>query len=264
MKSKTYCVASAAAVSSWVESGLDAHRVTLAPPAWSVRARLAVSVVTCRQAAILRPASGCSFSKRARMSRSTGMCRSAHSMRSRPSSARARLVTSCGKAPPSTANWCIAQTWSDRESARLGPATQNGYPQGRASCGQHIWRRITAYQGTVVVIAAPVGTLTRDQGEKLGISDAFVPTGAATSRQALQDPAGPQVRGADRSPHPRSGAPSVGGDGQQRQHEVPQVGAGALGDLEDLLVGGRGAAAVGDHRDRGNLEAVGAGGDHLG
>ena len=46
---------SAAAVSSWVDSGFEAHRNTLAPPAFSVRIRLAVSVVTCRQAAMVTP-----------------------------------------------------------------------------------------------------------------------------------------------------------------------------------------------------------------
>src|SRR5215211_606288 len=95
-----WCWTRAAAVSSWVDSGLEAHSTTLAPPALRVRIRLAVSVVTCRQAATFRPSRGRSFSKRARMSRSTGMCRSAHSMRRRPSSARARSVTSYGKGPP--------------------------------------------------------------------------------------------------------------------------------------------------------------------
>src|ERR1700760_578620 len=38
-----------AATSSWVDSGLDATRTRSAPPAWRVRARLAVSAVTCRQ-----------------------------------------------------------------------------------------------------------------------------------------------------------------------------------------------------------------------
>ena len=41
---------SAAATSSCVESGFEAQSRTSAPPAFSVRARLAVSVVTCRHA----------------------------------------------------------------------------------------------------------------------------------------------------------------------------------------------------------------------
>ena len=47
---------SAAATSSFVESGLLAASATSAPPAASVRIRLAVSVVTWRQAAMRRPA----------------------------------------------------------------------------------------------------------------------------------------------------------------------------------------------------------------
>ena len=53
--------------------------------------RLAVSVVTCRQAPMRMPSSGFSFSKRSRMAFSTGMCMSAHSMRSTP----------CGASPMS-------------------------------------------------------------------------------------------------------------------------------------------------------------------
>src|SRR5438094_248880 len=55
-----------AATSSWVESGLEAISTRSAPPACSVRARLAVSAVTCRQADIFSPASGFSLAKRAR------------------------------------------------------------------------------------------------------------------------------------------------------------------------------------------------------
>src|SRR5690349_16944007 len=76
-----------AATSSCVLSGFEPHRNTSAPPACSVRARFAVSVVTCRQAAMRMPRSGRSFAKRARIARSTGMLRSAHSMRMRPSRA---------------------------------------------------------------------------------------------------------------------------------------------------------------------------------
>ena len=41
---------SAAATSSWVDSGFEAHRTTSAPPAFSVRIRFAVSLVTCMTA----------------------------------------------------------------------------------------------------------------------------------------------------------------------------------------------------------------------
>ena len=85
---------SRAAVASCVDNGFDAHRATSAPPAFSVRMRLAVSVVTWRHAAIVMPSSGFSFSNRSRMRCSTGICRSAHSILRRPSSARARSWTS--------------------------------------------------------------------------------------------------------------------------------------------------------------------------
>ena len=50
----------------------------------SVCIRFAVSVVTCRHAPMRMPSSGRSFSKRSRISASTGISPPAHSMRSRP------------------------------------------------------------------------------------------------------------------------------------------------------------------------------------
>src|SRR6266542_183049 len=85
---------SEAATSSCVESGLDAQRTRSAPPAASVRARLAVSLVTCRQADSLIPARGFSFAKRSRIWRRTGMLFSAHSIRSRPRPASEGSLTS--------------------------------------------------------------------------------------------------------------------------------------------------------------------------
>src|SRR5919199_1637952 len=90
----SYSSTSAAATSSCVESGFDAQSTTSAPPAFSVRARLAVSVVTWRHAEMRWPASGCSLSKRSRMAASTGICRSAQAMRRTPSPARDRSFTS--------------------------------------------------------------------------------------------------------------------------------------------------------------------------
>ena len=80
-----------AAVSSCVESGLEATSTSSAPPAWSVRARLAVSVVTCRQAERRRPSRGRSRAKRSRMAARTGISRFAHSMRCRPSGGQAEI-----------------------------------------------------------------------------------------------------------------------------------------------------------------------------
>src|SRR5256886_11489345 len=82
-----WCCTRCAATSSCVDSGLDAHSATWAPPAWRVIARFAVSVVTCRHADRRFPASGRSPRNRSLSCRSTGIERSAHSVRRRPSSA---------------------------------------------------------------------------------------------------------------------------------------------------------------------------------
>src|SRR3989442_2670663 len=80
---------SEAATSSWVESGLEAQATTVAPPALSVRRRLAVSVVMWRQAPTVTPSRGRSLAKRSRMEVRTGMLLSAQAMRCRPRSASA-------------------------------------------------------------------------------------------------------------------------------------------------------------------------------
>src|SRR5689334_19448817 len=85
---------SAAATSSCVDSGFDAHRATSAPPASSVRTSPAVSAVTWRHAPTTRPSSGRSRSKRSRTCRRTGICSSAHSIRAWPASLRPGSATS--------------------------------------------------------------------------------------------------------------------------------------------------------------------------
>src|SRR6266700_252830 len=99
------CSTSAAATASFVDSGLDAHRAMSAPAAFSVSIRLAVSLVTCRQAATLMPLSGCSFANRWRISSSTGISRAAQSMRFWPSAPSFMSLTSADstfkKATPS-------------------------------------------------------------------------------------------------------------------------------------------------------------------
>src|SRR4051812_28038882 len=65
-----------------------------APPSRSVMARFAVSVVTCRHAAIRIPFSGWFLMKSLRMDCSTGMDWFAHSMRFLPWSASSMFLTS--------------------------------------------------------------------------------------------------------------------------------------------------------------------------
>src|SRR5262249_58868298 len=91
----SYSRTNAAAVSSCVDSGLDAQSDSWAPPALSVSMRTAVSVVTCRQAPRRMPLSGCSRVKRSRTCRRTGIDCSAHWILSRPSGASERFLTSC-------------------------------------------------------------------------------------------------------------------------------------------------------------------------
>src|SRR6516165_8500238 len=90
----SYSFTSAAATSSWVESGFDAQQNTSAPPALSVRSRLAVSQVMCRHAPRRCPLSVSSLEKRSRIRRRTGIWRSAHSIRLKPADARPRSWTS--------------------------------------------------------------------------------------------------------------------------------------------------------------------------
>src|SRR5918994_5911488 len=78
----------AAATSSLVESGLEAHRANSAPPATRARQGLAVSVVTCRQAAIRCPARGRVRASSSATADSTGMRLAAKSILRRPAGAR--------------------------------------------------------------------------------------------------------------------------------------------------------------------------------
>src|SRR5690242_16617352 len=82
------------ATSSCVESGLDAQSVTSAPPAWRVVIRLAVSVVTCKQAPMRTPFRGFCLAKRALIEARTGISRLAHSIRLSPSLAKPIFLTS--------------------------------------------------------------------------------------------------------------------------------------------------------------------------
>src|SRR3954468_1149050 len=85
--------ASAAATSSWVDSGLQPDHEISAPAARSVRMRTAVSFVTWRQPAMRWPLSGLDSLYFSRSAMRTGMRDSAHSMRRRPLSASLRSAT---------------------------------------------------------------------------------------------------------------------------------------------------------------------------
>ena len=79
---------SAAATSSWVDSGLAEHSATLGAAGAAASAiRFAVSAVTCRQAAIRSPSSGRSAANRSRIWARTGICPAAQAIRASPSPA---------------------------------------------------------------------------------------------------------------------------------------------------------------------------------
>src|SRR5207302_10493054 len=83
----------AAATASLVESGFEAQRTTSAPPALRVIIRLAVSLVTWRQAETRSPDRGRCSRKRSRIRSSTGTSRAAQWIRPWPSLASPRSRT---------------------------------------------------------------------------------------------------------------------------------------------------------------------------
>src|SRR5438105_10698224 len=85
---------SAAATASLVDRGLEAQSTTSAPPTFRVTIRLAVSLVTWRQAEIRSPSSGFSVLNRSRIRNSTGISLAAQSISPTPSLARPRSFTS--------------------------------------------------------------------------------------------------------------------------------------------------------------------------
>ena len=89
-----YSPASAAATSSWVDSGFDAHRAIERAAAFSAIIRLAVSVVTCRQAPSAEASERLVAREALAELRKTGICPSAHSIRLTPSADRPRSRTS--------------------------------------------------------------------------------------------------------------------------------------------------------------------------
>src|SRR5262249_41959553 len=115
----TPSAASAAATSSCVDSGLQPDHETSAPAACRARTNTAVSFVTCRQPAMRMPRSGFVSEYRFVSAMRTGMRDSAHSMRSRPASAKLGsaifafavfvLMTSPGCAGAEPANRALAR-----------------------------------------------------------------------------------------------------------------------------------------------------------
>ena len=86
------CSTSAAATSSWVDSGFEAQSATSAPPAAASASGWRSRSSRAGTRAIRMPSSGRSFSNRSRISASTGISAPAHSMRSRPAAASADVA----------------------------------------------------------------------------------------------------------------------------------------------------------------------------
>ena len=75
---------------------LLAHQATWPPPSRNVKAKFAVSEVTCKHADMRRPSNGRSLANRFLMSSRTGMSLAAHSILDTPWSARFKSLTSPG------------------------------------------------------------------------------------------------------------------------------------------------------------------------
>src|SRR6266436_3762035 len=121
------------ATSSCVESGLEAQSTTSAPPSRRAIIKLAVSLVTCKQAETRRPFSGCSLMKRLRMICSTGICCCAHSILRLPASAREISFTSpLLSSAIATGLLLIELLKFANEKVKCGPSAADGNFDGRA------------------------------------------------------------------------------------------------------------------------------------
>ena len=77
-----------------MDKGLDAHNEKSAPPAFKVKAKFAVSEVTCKHPEILVPASGFSFANLSFINCKTGISLPAHSAFFLPWSAKPKSFIS--------------------------------------------------------------------------------------------------------------------------------------------------------------------------
>src|SRR4029453_2699149 len=126
----------AAAPSSLGDSGLEAHRASSAPPATRARQRLAVSVVTCRQAAMRWPARGRGRARSSATGARPGMRPAAKSILRRPSGARSGSLSSVSRA--GTPPWSGGQAEQApglggvevEGGRRVGGPDQPGHPLG--------------------------------------------------------------------------------------------------------------------------------------
>src|SRR5207247_1481169 len=131
----------------------EPHTNTSAPPALSVRARFAVSVVTCRHAATRVPRSGRSLANRARIVRSTGMLRSDHSMRMRPCRASARSLTWPATAWPFPAAPPPARPAAPAAVVRPGPVPDRSRGPRRADRRARADRTVIAVDTGILALA---------------------------------------------------------------------------------------------------------------
>src|SRR5689334_12572703 len=157
--------ASAAAVSSWVDSGLDAARSTRAPPARSALIRTALSAVTCRQAATVRPSSGCSAANLSATRPSTGMARRAQPIRVSPASARSGSAMSdragagpepgSGAAPASRPDAASDSRPGAGAEPRSGAAPDRG--TGSVAVGVGLVRAVDPHPDVVGLVLGQLG-----------------------------------------------------------------------------------------------------------
>src|SRR2546422_198001 len=159
---------SAAAASFCVERGLEAQSATSAPPSRSAMARFAVSVVTCRQAAMRTPRKGRSAASRSRIERGTGISPPPHP-------------------PPRAAGPGPGEHVPDGRDPRAGR------PYVRPRPGHE---RPTLIDAEIDLAAQPLGGEVRPRGMTVELDDRVEVFGSEPDR-ALRDPR-PEARDVDR------------------------------------------------------------------
>src|SRR5258705_13773938 len=145
------------ASSCCVESGLEAQRTTSAPPSRRAIIRLAVSLVTWRQAETRRPFSGCSLMKRLRMICNTGICCCAHSILRLPASASEISFTSPFFSSSIATDLLLFELLKfANEKVKCGPSAADGNFGGCASGLAQCVGAVSFFPGKAGALAAKV------------------------------------------------------------------------------------------------------------
>src|SRR5664279_4254497 len=182
----------AAAVSSWVASGLDAHSRTWAPPACRARRKTPVSGVTCRQAATRTPSKGRSSANLAAIPRRIGIALTAQAIRDRPDSASVGSAMSAGtSAGPDSVAIGVGLVRATRRQPEVVGLLSGEFGEVHAQRpevqpGDLLIEVLGQHMDPRVVPAGPGEQLELGQGlvgERVGHHEARVPGGVAEIQQ---------------------------------------------------------------------------------